>query len=126
MISYIANFNLKKLLDLKNDDINTLLFEMYIHDHEKMRIIVPELNYEQLTIWKYLYVKDLLINKNIVKHKKNIYDRPGNIFCMCFETLFYIKQKNQKLMTKIPNKLKFLFDIKNINDLQKIYYYLHN
>ena len=123
----VPNLNMSSFQNLlKHHDkmINNLLFEMYKYDQKKMFYIVPKLNQEQFEDWIYYSAQKLFINKNIIKQKKHIYEKPGNIICMCAETLFYIKQKNKNLLNKMPNKLKFLFDIKTEQNIKKFYYYL--
>ena len=124
IVYFLDKQHIESLLTDNNDIIINILFEAYKYDNVKMAVISRKLNNEQFSNWTQRLVYKFLIIDKIPKHAKYIYDLPGNIFCMCSETLFYIKQKNNKLLNKVPNKLKFLFDINNENDLQKIYYYV--
>ena len=58
--------------------------------------------------------------------KENIYCSPGNITALCAEVDFKLKFKNkEQVFQELNNKLKFIFDIKDENDMiNKVLFYL--
>ena len=60
------------------------------------------------------------IHKNILSHKEEIYCKPYNIIALCSEVDFELKHKNKtQVFQELNKKLKYLFDIKNEDDMIK-------
>ena len=88
-----------------------------------MSKIFSKLTEQEQIEWCEFITFKKLVNKGIIKHSKYIYEKPENIISMCAEVIFNQKQNNYC----VPNKLKFLFDIKNEQDcLNKISFYMNN
>ena len=95
------------------------IFNMYFYKIDELKKIFTYCPTHLLDKFYEKRLKILNITKHIIKHKNYIYEKPGNIISQCAEANFNLKNNKS-----IPDKLKFLFDIKNNNDLlNKISYY---
>lgn len=98
-----------------------LLCNIYRRDTKIMVKLLPCMKYEDQLVWYNFISNNTTINKHIVKHRKHIYEKPGNIISLCAEANFNISQQNKF----VPNKINFLFDLCNqSNYKEKIDYYL--
>ena len=114
---------INKLLKLKDEEINNKLYEANRHNSAIILNFLSTLSKETQEEWYEFIVDKKRINKSIIKHRNYIYEKPENIISMCGEVIF--NQKQQKY--SVPDKLKFLFDIKNETDcMGKIKFYLEN
>ena len=120
-LTFNCKTNIKELLDFNCHKITRRLYDMYKCNKDIMVKILPKLKKEEQMNW-YKFIVDITrINENILKHRKFIYEQPYNIISMCGQVLFSQKQN----IYDVPDKLKFLFDIKSENDcLSKIKFYL--
>lgn len=66
------------------------------------------------------------ILENLPNVREELYCRPDNIIALCSEVNFKLKFKNKtEIFEELDDKLKSLFDIKNVNDMiEKISYHL--
>ena len=133
------------LVKMNNKQINKLLVERYKYNPYKIRKIIGDTDsdpvgqdkrdpvgqdkrdaklFDELCEQK---VHRNSINKMITKHRDLLYYSPNNIIYLCCEINFSLKNSTdiRKTVYKtISDKLKFLFDIKNEDDmLYKIKYY---
>ena len=138
-----TSFDNSEIIEIFKDDIITFSFKniwrlleyvphVYVldrlcdinrNDTSAMVKILPHLPIKKRQEWCKFIANICTINESILKHRANVYEKPGNIISLCGEFMFNKKQNKYML----PNKLKFLFDIKNEEDcMNKIDYYLHN
>ncbi len=75
---------------------------------------------------KFLYYCNLHTNvkkeicKNILDHKEKLYCIPNNIIALCSKIDFELRYRNKTLVfEELDDKLKFIFDIKNEEDMIK-------
>ena len=113
--------NMSYLIDYKNDSVIEKLYYMHKYHEERMLQILPKLSYQERKCYYNFRTNMTQINDNIIKHRMSIYEKPNNIISLCGEISFL--RKHYKF--DIPDKLKFLFDIKDENDcMNKINFYL--
>ena len=110
------NFTLDQLL-------NPLLFDLSIYGELINKF--DDKNKVKRQIYFYFH-KQQYVLPNIEVQRNNIYYKPSNILSLCHEICFRLKLSNKKdVFDSINTKLKFLFDIKDEDDmLEKIKFYL--
>lgn len=119
-ITFTNKKNFEKLIKTNNELIIEKLFNVYKNNEELMLQILPKLKYKERNDYYRFRINMNEINNKIIKQRNFLYEKPNNIISLCCEVGFLRKQNN----CKIPDKLKFLFDIKSENDcLNKIKFY---
>ena len=97
------------------------IMDFHKSDEDIMLQLLPHMSKIYRMYWYKYKILNEDINKNVSKYKNHLYEKPGNIICMIGEVLFYRAQ----MKYNVPNKLKFLFDIKGqIDCVEKINFYL--
>ena len=114
LINNGAEINFDHITKFNNKEVNEILIERYKYDPYIIRNIVTKEKFKKLIMDKSSKEN---INESIIKHKNVIYDYPGNIRSLCAEIKFNIKIRGEHTYNNISNKLKFLFDIKNKEDM---------
>ena len=113
--------NIHYLVNTDNHNVINKLYDIYKNDLKMMRKISLKLSDQEYLNWCSFVSNLNKINNSIIKYRNNIYEKPGNIISLCTEVLFNKKQGKYD----VPNKLKFLFDIKDEMDcMNKIFFYL--
>ena len=112
---------IKCLMKIDSTHVKYVLYNIYKNDMKAMTYIFPKLPDDEKIEWCKFIANQRTICDSILKHKNCIYEKPNNIISMCAEVMF----NNRRNEYILPNKLRFLFDIKNEQDcMNKIEFYL--